>query len=93
MWQCATIQNIFPVALLKFEDAHGNELYKIQEKMMRIKDSMEVEDANGNRVAMVKKALISLNLLQQSQTHPQMSAYAHLYCSLTTMLHYWCCRE
>jgi len=26
---------------------------------MRVKDSMEVEDAHGNRVAMVKKALIS----------------------------------
>ena len=27
--------------------------------MMRVKDSMEVEDASGKRVAMVKKAIIS----------------------------------
>ena len=35
------------------------ELEKIQEHMLRVKDSMEVEDAHGTRVAMVKKALIS----------------------------------
>ena len=35
------------------------ELYKIQERMLRVKDSMEVEDARGARVAMVKKALIT----------------------------------
>ena len=37
----------------------GNELYKIQERMLRIKDSMEVEDPNGEQVATVKKALIT----------------------------------
>jgi len=44
---------------LKFEDAHGHELAKIQEKMLRVKDSMEIEGPNGERLAMVKKALIS----------------------------------
>ena len=34
-------------------------LCKIQERMLRIKDSMEIEDAAGQRVAMVKKALIT----------------------------------
>jgi len=44
---------------LKFEDAHGNELCKIQERKVRVKDSMEVEDAHGHQMAMVKKALVS----------------------------------
>ncbi len=37
---------------LIFEDAHGNELAKIQERMLRIKDSMEV--GQGEQLAMVK---------------------------------------
>ena len=41
------------------EDTKGNELFKIQERMLTIKDSMEIEDAGGNRVAMVKKAMIT----------------------------------
>jgi len=44
---------------LILEDAQGKELYKIQEKMLRIKDSMEVEGPNGDKVATVKKALIT----------------------------------
>jgi len=44
---------------LIFEDTDGHELYKIQERMLRIKDSMEIEGPNGERRAMVKKALIS----------------------------------
>jgi uncharacterized protein YxjI len=44
---------------LIFEDADGHELCKIQERMLRIKDSMEIEGPNGERRAMVKKALIS----------------------------------
>ena len=39
--------------------APGRELCKIQERMLRVKDSMEIEDAGGQRVAMVKKALIT----------------------------------
>jgi uncharacterized protein YxjI len=42
-----------------FEDAQGHELYKIQERMLRIKDSMEVEGPGGEQLAMVKKALIT----------------------------------
>src|SRR6185503_2316478 len=37
----------------------GRKLAKIQERMARIKDSMEIEDDDGHRVAMVKKALIA----------------------------------
>lgn len=44
---------------LIFEDAQGRELCKIQERMLRIKDSMEIEGPGGDRVAMVKKALIT----------------------------------
>ena len=36
-----------------------HELCKIQERMMRVKDSMEIEGPGGERVAMVKKALIT----------------------------------
>ena len=34
-------------------------LAQIQESKLRLKDSLEVEDANGNQIARVKKALIS----------------------------------
>jgi uncharacterized protein YxjI len=44
---------------LVFRDAQGNELCKIQERMLRVKDSMEIEGPGGERVAMVKKALIT----------------------------------
>jgi uncharacterized protein YxjI len=44
---------------LVLEDPHGHELAKIQERKLRIKDAMEIEDADGNRLAMVKSALIS----------------------------------
>lgn len=44
---------------LIFADAQGRELCKIQERMLRIKDSMEIEGPGGDRVAMVKKALIT----------------------------------
>lgn len=40
------------------EDAAGNEVASIQEKMLHIKDTMEIE-RGGQRVATVKKALIS----------------------------------
>ena len=32
---------------------------KIQERMLHVRDTMEIEDRNGNRVATVKKALIT----------------------------------
>jgi uncharacterized protein YxjI len=44
---------------LIFEDRNRRELAKIQERMLRIKDSMEVEGPGGENVAMVKKALIA----------------------------------
>src|SRR4029079_14689481 len=42
---------------LIIRDAEGHERVKIQEKWMRVKDSMEIEGPNGERIAMVKKAL------------------------------------
>ncbi|MFN8471055.1 MAG: LURP-one-related family protein [Anaerolineae bacterium] len=44
---------------LIFEDRDRRELAKIQERMLRVKDSMEIEGEHGERVAMVKKALIT----------------------------------
>jgi uncharacterized protein YxjI len=44
---------------LIFQDAHGNELCKIQERLLRVKDSMAIEGPGGERIALVKKALIS----------------------------------
>lgn len=44
---------------LIFKDMQGNELCKIQEKVARIKESMEIEGPNGERMAMVKKAMIT----------------------------------
>jgi uncharacterized protein YxjI len=44
---------------LYFRDMKGNELCKIQQKVARIKDSMEIEGPGGERLAMVKKALIT----------------------------------
>jgi uncharacterized protein YxjI len=44
---------------LIFKDMQGNELCKIQERVARIKDSMEIEGPHGERMAMVKKALIT----------------------------------
>ena len=44
---------------LVFEDPRGNELAKIQERMLRVKDSMEIEGPGGERLAVVKKAIIT----------------------------------
>ena len=44
---------------LVFEDLENNELCKIQERMLRLKDTMEIESPNGERLALVKKALIA----------------------------------
>jgi uncharacterized protein YxjI len=44
---------------LVFRDMQGNELCKIQQRIARIRDSMEVEGPNGQRVAMVKKAMVT----------------------------------
>jgi uncharacterized protein YxjI len=44
---------------LIFEDAAGTELCKIQERKARIRDSMEIEGPGGERLAMVKKAMIT----------------------------------
>ena len=41
---------------LSFEDAHGNEVCKIQQKLGRVRETMEIEGPGGQRLAMVKKA-------------------------------------
>lgn len=44
---------------LLFEDRNGQERARIQERMLHVKDSMEVEGPGGEQMAMVKKALIT----------------------------------
>jgi uncharacterized protein YxjI len=44
---------------LVFEGIDGKELCTIQERKLRIKDSMEIEDPGGRRLALVQKALIA----------------------------------
>jgi uncharacterized protein YxjI len=44
---------------IRFEDMDRHELYKIQEKMLHIRDSMEIEGPDGKRLAMVHKAMIT----------------------------------
>jgi uncharacterized protein YxjI len=42
-----------------FKDSGGRELCKIQERMLHVRDSMEIEGPDGKRIAMVHKALIT----------------------------------
>jgi uncharacterized protein YxjI len=42
-----------------FKDMDGHELCKIQERMLHVRDSMEIEGPDGKRIAMVHKALIT----------------------------------
>ena len=44
---------------LVFRDTQGNEVCKIQQRLGRIRDTMEVEGPSGQRMAMVKKAMIT----------------------------------
>ena len=44
---------------LVFRDMQGNELCKIQERVARLRDSMEIEGPGGQRIAMVHKAMIT----------------------------------
>lgn len=44
---------------LLFKDLQGVELYKIQERKARIRDTMKIEHADGSDAAVVKKKLIS----------------------------------
>jgi uncharacterized protein YxjI len=42
-----------------FKDMDGKELCKIQERMLHLRDSMEIERPDGHRMAMVHKAMIA----------------------------------
>jgi uncharacterized protein YxjI len=44
---------------LVFKDMQGNKLAQIQERMLRVKDTMEIEGPDGKTLATVKKALIT----------------------------------
>ena len=44
---------------LDFKDRKGHVLCRIQEKKLRVKDNMEVEGPGGEKVAVIKKAIIS----------------------------------
>ncbi|MFA7265975.1 MAG: LURP-one-related family protein [Candidatus Nanopelagicales bacterium] len=44
---------------LIFKDLQGRELYKIQERKARVRDTMKIQLPNDDTVATVKKALIS----------------------------------
>ena len=44
---------------LVFRDMTGSELCRIQQRMLRIKDTMEIEGPHGETLAHVKKALIT----------------------------------
>ena len=42
-----------------FLDMAGNTLCRIKERLLTIKDTMEIEDAEGQEMAVIRKALIS----------------------------------
>jgi len=42
-----------------FRDMHGNELCKIEEKVARVKESMEIEGPGENRIKLVQKAMFT----------------------------------
>jgi uncharacterized protein YxjI len=44
---------------LIFEDRNGQEQCKIQEKMARVRDTMDIEGPDGKTIATVKKAMIT----------------------------------
>ena len=44
---------------LFFEDLQGNQLCKIQQQLLRVKDTMEVQGPNDQRMALIRKALIT----------------------------------
>lgn len=44
---------------LIIEDAQGQVQCRVQERMLRVRDTMEIEGPNGERIATVRKALIT----------------------------------
>jgi uncharacterized protein YxjI len=42
-----------------FEDAHGKKLAKIHKVMLTVKETMEIEGSDGEKLAVVKKALFT----------------------------------
>ena len=44
---------------LFFEDVSGNELCKIQQRLLTIRDTMTIEGPNGESMATVRKAMIT----------------------------------
>ena len=44
---------------LAFEDADGNKLCQIKERLLSVRDTMVIEDPHGRDIAVIKKALIA----------------------------------
>jgi uncharacterized protein YxjI len=44
---------------LIFRDAGGNEICRIQERVARVRNSMEIDGPDGGRIAMVHKAMVT----------------------------------
>lgn len=44
---------------LIIKDVQGNELYKLKEKLLRVRDTMDILDTEGKTAATIKKALIT----------------------------------
>src|SRR5678815_1748524 len=56
--ECRThVKHALPNSI--FEDMKGTRLARIQERLLAIKDTMVVEDADGNQLAVIKKGLIA----------------------------------
>jgi uncharacterized protein YxjI len=69
-----------------FQDMDGRELCKIQERMLHIRDTMEIEGPGGDRIAMVHKAMIApfrerwvINLEDGPDLHVQGNIVDHEY--------------
>jgi uncharacterized protein YxjI len=69
-----------------FQDMDGRELCKIQERMLHIRDTMEIEGPGGDRIAMVHKAMIApfrerwvVNLEDGPDLHVQGNIVDHEY--------------
>ena len=68
------------------KDMDDRELYKIQERMLHIRDSMEIEGPDGSRVAIVHKAMVApfrerwaVNLQDGPDLHVQGNIVDHEY--------------
>ena len=71
---------------LLFKQLDGREIYKIQERKARLRDTMRIDNADGSHAATVKKALVSpirsrfsISLEGQEDWHAHGNVLAHEY--------------